>query len=88
MELVMPMNYELLKQEEMMYLDGGWSAYTVAKNLTNLAAMGIAGAMLASVGKIMWNAARKGISFTESVAKIAVGVSVGGTVWALGTWTF
>lgn len=33
MELVMPNNYVVLEEEEMMYLDGGWSASVLGNNL-------------------------------------------------------
>lgn len=70
MELVLPNNYVELEQEEMMYLDGGWSGYTVARNLWNLAAMGWAGALLVGAGNVMWNAAKSGVSFWGAVAKV------------------
>lgn len=40
MELVLPGNYVEVTEEEMMYLDGGWSAGVFGKNLYGLAERG------------------------------------------------
>ncbi len=34
MELVLPNNYVEIEEEEMMYLDGGWSTTMLIKNLS------------------------------------------------------
>ena len=42
MEMVLPNNYVALEQEEMMYLDGGWTWSTFRNNMIGLAAFGAA----------------------------------------------
>lgn len=76
MTMNMPQNYVELDQEEMMYLDGGWSASTFYKSASRLAShayqlgIGIVGAAIYD-----WIKSNRSTSFTKAVAKLA------GTAW-------
>lgn len=103
MNLVLPNNYVELEQEEMMYVDGGWSAGLTGKNLIKLGSSIWAGYLLVQAGKIMlananigfWGAVAK-VGYAAKTAfmllplwaKVAVGVGTAATIWALGTWEF
>ncbi|HEL1842675.1 TPA: hypothetical protein TX081_000870 [Streptococcus suis] len=85
MELVMPNNYVVLEEEEMMYLGGGWSASVLGNNLWGAAkkfavVFSVVNAMAKSLGYVNAGAlaALKG-SFSFIVGKIswAIGKFVG-----------
>ena len=40
MQMVLPASYAVIEEEEMMYLDGGWSSKTFGRNLYGLAERG------------------------------------------------
>lgn len=102
MELVLPNNYVEIEEEEMMYLDGGWS-WSVTKARRNTKAL-MACPTLAFVGRALWAVMnKKGVTFAKTVAKTAwvaakafwalpwyaklMGFAAGaGFIAAIGTW--
>lgn len=82
MELVMPMNYEFLEQDEMMYLDGGWSWQQAVNNAIGVTAVGT----LAFVENYLRKAfiANKGASLGTMIAKVSVQAAK--AFWVLPWW--
>ena len=80
--LVLPQNYASMDEDEMMYIDGGWSYRQVIKNAVGLAA--IAG--LSYVGNAIANFVRAnpGLGLWKTVAKISV--TAAKALWALPWW--
>ncbi|CAM3643659.1 hypothetical protein ERUR111494_04710 [Erysipelothrix urinaevulpis] len=71
MELVMPMNYEVLDQEEMMYLDGGRS-FRINKAVLHGALMFVGGKIIselagASLAKVASVIASKAIPIAKAI---------------------
>lgn len=82
MELVLPRNYVEIEQEEMMYLDGGWSTKQVLKNLTGLAAVAGMAGVAKHIKTVIKN--KPGIGFWALVAK--TGTSAKAAFILLPTW--
>ncbi|MBS4761198.1 hypothetical protein KG089_00580 [Carnobacteriaceae bacterium zg-ZUI252] len=80
--LVMPMNYVELQEDEMMYLDGGWNAGQIVKNIVGFAAITGIGWVANYVKQIV--ATNPGIGFWEMTSKI--GGSLVSGFWALPWW--
>lgn len=82
MELSLPMNYVELEQEEMMYLDGGWSINQVVRNCVGLASV----AGLAWVADSIKTVARENpeLNFWGLTGKVSV--TAAKAFWALPWW--
>jgi|SRR5690554_4416017 len=77
MEMVLPSNYIEVEQEEMMYLDGGWSWVTFRNNMLGLVAFGTAVGLLGKkVAKLMGS----------NTAYLKVVAAVGPTVAKIGSF--
>lgn len=84
MELVLPNNYVALEEEEMMYLDGGWSKDTAISNIKALLGL----PAVAFAARALWNFMTSNnaetLSYFKTTAKMAwAGVKM---CWMLPTW--
>ncbi len=99
--LVMPKNYAVVNNEEMEYVDGGWSGRQVLKNVIGMTAcfsLGYIGNAFAafvranqglSYGKLLAKCGVAAWNFIKALpwqAKVVVGVALGATIWALGQY--
>ena len=99
--LVMPSNYAMMDEEEMMYVEGGkWSGRQVLRNVCGIIAvfsLGYAGAAFRnfvaankglSYGKMLLKAGVTLLNFIKAApwqVKVLIGVSTAVTLYALGT---
>ena len=84
MELVLPNNYVALEEEEMMYLDGGWSKYTAISNIKAL--LGVPA--VAFTARALWNFMTSNNAETWSYIKTTAKMAWAGVkmCWMLPTW--
>ncbi|MCZ0704565.1 hypothetical protein J2T56_003134 [Natronobacillus azotifigens] len=78
MEMVLPKKYVALEQEEMMYLDGGWSARTFGRNLVGIwGSFWGAEALVSKLAKTLGKVSPRALeSLTGTYKKIAAKASV------------
>ena len=99
--LVMPNSFALVTEDEMEYIDGGWSGGLVLQNLwglvsnigLNVAADSliryVSGNTQLNYGKMLAQAATKVAKWIWALpvwAKLLVAGGTGAALWALGTW--
>lgn len=81
MELVLPNNYVEIEEEEMMYLDGGWSCSVFVKNLYGLAERG--GVIYTAIDGISRYLGKKNIKALKTL-KASLSWVAGKVSWAIG----